>query len=127
MSINFFYQTIIYNFFQKYFYMRPSFIYHQVSAIMSIIATILSLIWIITSYRQNDNLFTGNNLYQLSSILLLLSLTWGVHSLIHHSEEVFFGFNPMTGQSAVLDNAPIFKVHQFIDEFIDKHSKNKKN
>lgn len=44
------------------------------------------------------------NSNEITNSLLLLSIGWGIHSLIHFDEEVYFNFNPLTKNNKVLNN-----------------------
>ena len=77
--------------------MRASFVYHQITAIISIISTLISLYWMYKNYNAKDSA------YKTAIILILLSISWGVHGLIHFWEEVYFDFNPLAGKSTIHD------------------------
>ena len=79
--------------------MRASFVYHQITAVLSIIATILIAFDLI----KNNNSITVS---QVSMNIALLAITWGVHAIIHFLEEYFFDFEPLSGSSKVR-NRPI--------------------
>ncbi len=76
--------------------MRPSFIYHQITSIISIIGSLVALYWILRYYNRDS--------YMMAILLLILSISWGVHGLIHFWEEVHFDFNPLVGKSIVHDD-----------------------
>ena len=76
--------------------MRPSFIYHQIHAYFDMVGTIMTLYY----FHATWNNF---NLRDAIIIILLLSLVFGVHALVHFKEEINFDFNPMVGKSSVLD------------------------
>ena len=81
--------------------MRPSFIYHQIHAVISIIGTIIVLYWLI--FGQNRDSYTA------AILILLVSLSWGVHALVHFDEEVHYNYNPLIGKSIVHDEPTINK------------------
>lgn len=74
--------------------MRPSFIYHQIHSIISIISTIFVIILLFRSKW---------NLYEITSVFIALSIMWGIHATVHYWEEVHYNFNPMIGHSKILD------------------------
>jgi hypothetical protein len=67
--------------------MRPSFLGHVLNGITLFIA-------IIYFYIQRDKLSTEN----IIIIITLLSIAIGIHSMLHHVEEIVYGFNPLEGQ-----------------------------
>lgn len=79
--------------------MRASFVYHQITAVLSIIATILIAFDLI----KNKNSITVS---QVSMNIALLAIAWGLHAIIHFLEEYFFDFEPLSGSSKVR-NRPI--------------------
>lgn len=64
--------------------MRPSFLAHIINGVLAFIASIL----FITNYKTLD---MKDNII----IILLLSCSWGLHSILHHYEERYYGFNPL--------------------------------
>ncbi len=76
--------------------MRPSFIYHQIHAILEILAIMLIIFTMIKNYKS----FT---LYEYIMLLLVVSITFGIHAVVHFWEEVYFDFNPLIGRSTIHD------------------------
>jgi hypothetical protein len=76
--------------------MRPSFIYHQVQAILVLILIFMT---IYLSYNAQINLLSKEMLV----ILLLISINIGIHSNLHYQEEIHFNFNPLIGNSKIND------------------------
>ena len=76
--------------------LRASFIYHQITAMFSIIATIV-LIYAMYYYKYNKM-----NSFQLATIILILSISWGVHAIIHFLEEYIYDFEPVSGSKKIL-------------------------
>ena len=68
--------------------MRASFIYHQITAIISIIATLY---------------FFYNIKYLKVNSLFLLSISWGIHCIIHFLEEYMYDYEPISGRTIVHD------------------------
>lgn len=68
--------------------MRPSFIYHQVNAVVSILATIIMLYYFYIN-RSTSNIFN------ISIGLFIISIAWGIHSILHYLEEYIYNFNPL--------------------------------
>lgn len=64
--------------------MRPSFLAHAFNGILAFFALIL-YIMNYKNFDMKDNII----------ILLLLSCSWGIHSVLHHFEERYYGFNPL--------------------------------
>jgi hypothetical protein len=80
--------------------MRPSYIYHQVHAVTSIIGTLATLYWLI----RGDN----RSSYTITLIILLLSLSWGIHALVHFFEEINYDYQPLKGKNIVHDY-PVYR------------------
>jgi len=76
--------------------LRASFIYHQITAMFSIISTIV-LIYSLFYYKHNKI-----NSFQLAIITLILSISWGIHAIIHFLEEYIYDFEPISGNTKVL-------------------------
>ena len=76
--------------------LRASFIYHQITAFLSIMATIV-LIYALYHYKYNKM-----NSFQLSMIIMVLSISWGIHGIIHFLEEYIYDFEPISGSTKVL-------------------------
>ena len=70
--------------------MRPSFIGAGFAGTLMFIASLLFLY----SYFVNK---TPISSYELSSALTLASITVGIHALHHYIEEIYYGWNPLTG------------------------------
>ncbi len=83
--------------------LRASFIYHQITAAISIFATLV-LIYAIFRFKNNKM-----NSYSLAVVLFLASISWGVHGIIHFLEEYMFDFEPISGRNKVI-NKPIREV-----------------
>jgi hypothetical protein len=65
-------------------FLRPSFLAFNFHGIL--LAIILLLF--IKNYKTLNN-------KELLNILLLFSITVGIHSILHHIEEQLYGFNPI--------------------------------
>lgn len=74
--------------------MRASFIYHQITAVISILAT---LFFLFALYREE---LTS---YAIAIGLLIVSISWGVHALVHFAEEYIYGFEPVSGDTTIHD------------------------
>ena len=76
--------------------MRPSFIYHQIHAVLEIMASLIGIYLIIKNIQNKnfDKVFT---------MVAILSISWGIHTIIHYWEEVHYEFNPLKGANKVLD------------------------
>jgi hypothetical protein len=64
--------------------MRPSFLSHIINGLLSFIALILYL----SNYEKIN---VENTLF----IILLLSIAFGIHGILHHYEELYYDFNPL--------------------------------
>lgn len=64
--------------------MRPSFIGHIMNALLLLIALVLS-------YVNRDKITADNTIV----IILLMSIAIGIHAILHHIEEIVYGFNPL--------------------------------
>ena len=69
--------------------MRPSFIGLFATGILNLASVILFLF----NYKK----FTS---IQLLGVILLFSISIGIHSLLHGHQEVYYGFNPLEGKLA---------------------------
>ena len=67
--------------------MRPSFLGTGINAITATIATVIFLL----NYRTMNNV-------DMIKILLLISIAFGIHALLHHYEEIYYDFNPLIGK-----------------------------
>ena len=67
---------------------RTSFVYHQITAVISILAT-LTLFFGLFKYWKDLN---ANS---IAILLLILSLSWGVHGILHFWEEYLYDFDPL--------------------------------
>ena len=76
--------------------LRASFIYHQITAILSLIASITA-IYAIYRYKYNKL-----NSFQLSMIIAVVSISWGIHGVIHFLEEYMYDFEPISGSMKIL-------------------------
>jgi hypothetical protein len=64
--------------------MRPSFLSHIMNGLIILVAIYL--------YCMNHrNIDMANTLV----ILLLLSISFGIHGILHHYEEIHYNFNPL--------------------------------
>ena len=75
--------------------MRISFIYHQITAVIEILATLLAVHWIYQNWASDR--------YGGITLLFLIAILCGVHGLLHLWEESFYNFNPFFGSSTVRD------------------------
>ena len=80
--------------------LRASFIYHQITAVISIIATLI-FVYALYKYKSNEM-----DSYKLFIMFTLLSVSWGIHGIIHFLEEYMFDYEPISGRTKVL-NKPI--------------------
>lgn len=64
--------------------MRPSFIGHIVNGLLMMISTIML-------YYNSDSISTT----EMIKIITLLSIAYGIHSILHHYEELHYNFNPL--------------------------------
>lgn len=74
--------------------MRASFLFHQVSAIISLLASIYFLY--ISAIHWNKIPF-----YQYASLLFLLATSWGIQSVLYFCEEYFYDFEPISGRITI--------------------------
>ena len=82
--------------------LRPSFIASALSGTIIFIAFILFCVNY-TSVSQNS--------YQFIVVLSLIGIGFGVHSLSHYYEEIYYDFNPFVGKWSGKDE-PSIKVIQ---------------
>jgi len=64
--------------------MRPSFLAFNLQGILLAIFVLL----FINNYKSLSK-------KEIMHILLLFSITVGIHSILHHIEEQYYGFNPL--------------------------------
>ena len=79
--------------------MRASFVYHQITAVMSIIGTLVLMYYFV---RNRKTLGSAN----IGYAFLALSVSWGIHGILHFLEEYIFDFEPISGSTTVR-NKPI--------------------
>lgn len=72
--------------------MRPSFLAHVLNGITLFVALIL--------FGMNYNQF---DTHAIIKILLLMSIAIGIHGILHHCEEIYYGFNPLIGKWTIRD------------------------
>lgn len=82
--------------------MRPSFVGHVINGILAFIGTILFL-----KYYET---FTSE---QLVSLVLLLSIAYGVHAILHHYEEIYYDFNPYNNKWTIRNYATLPPIRRF--------------
>ena len=68
--------------------MRPSFLGLGITGIITTIAII--------TYILNFKKFNTN---EHVTLLFLMSITIGIHSILHHYEEIYYGFNPLKNKN----------------------------
>ena len=73
--------------------MRPSFIGQGVNGVLAMIAIIMFIL----HYKEMDN-------KTIIEMLLFISITIGVHSILHHFEEIYYDYNPLVGKWQFRDN-----------------------
>lgn len=73
--------------------MRPSFLAHALNGLTLFAALIL--------FAMNYKQLTTESLIK---ILLFVSIAVGIHGLLHHNEEIYYGFNPLVGQWKIRDD-----------------------
>lgn len=74
--------------------MRPSFIISVLSGIIIFIAMILFIL--------NFKMLSINT-PKFIELLILLGIAFGVHSINHYYEEIYFNFNPLTNNWTIYD------------------------
>ena len=72
--------------------MRPSFLAHILNGLLLAIGIVLFVV----NYKsiKMDNMI---------GLILLLSIAIGVHGIMHHYEEIYYGFNPLRNQWKIRD------------------------
>lgn len=76
--------------------MRPSFLSHILNGLLLLVATIMF-------FYNYQNLSTS----YITLYVILLSIAIGIHGLLHLGQEVYFNYNPLTGDTIMYDK-PIF-------------------
>ena len=61
----------------------------------TITATIATIIFLL-NYKTISNV-------DIIKILLLISIAFGIHVLLHHYEEIYYNFNPLIGKWHIYD------------------------
>lgn len=74
--------------------MRPSFIVSVLSGLIIFIAVIIFIL--------NFKILSMNT-PKFIELLLLIGIAFGVHSISHYYEEIYFNFNPLTNNWAIYD------------------------
>jgi hypothetical protein len=77
--------------------MRPSFLSHIANGLLLLVAFIILCI----KHQQIQN---ETSITNIVGILLLLSIAVGVHGIMHHYEEIYYGFNPLVGKWKMRDD-----------------------
>ena len=77
--------------------MRPSFIYHQIHAVLEIVVFLFIIYYF---YSRWNDISLKNTIF----ILSLVSIICGIHAILHYFEEIYYDFNPLIGKSKVNDN-----------------------
>lgn len=77
--------------------MRPSFIGHIINGLLMMIATIML-------YCNSETISRT----EMIQIIALLSIAYGIHSILHHYEELHYNFNPLENKWG---NKKIKKIH----------------
>ena len=72
--------------------MRPSFIMQILNGLTTVIATVL----FVMNYKEMDT-------ETIIKMLFLMSIAFGIHALLHHYEEIYYGYNPLTGKLNIRD------------------------
>jgi hypothetical protein len=67
--------------------MRPSFIAAGVNGFLMLCV----VIYVVFSWKELGN-------YERMILMSLIALQIGIHALLHHVEEIFYGFNPLENQ-----------------------------
>jgi hypothetical protein len=75
--------------------MRPSFIGHAVNGLLMMVATIML-------YCNSDAISRA----EMIQIIALLSIAYGIHSILHHYEELYYNFNPLENKWSYTNKKP---------------------
>ena len=67
--------------------MRWSPILHGIAAISGIVGLLVLVIWWIALLREGTSPFSTEHLYDDATVLLLLSIAFGIGTLIHQNQE----------------------------------------
>ncbi|QKF94365.1 hypothetical protein QKU48_gp0907 [Fadolivirus algeromassiliense] len=73
--------------------MRPSFLSHALNGLTLFLAVIL--------FAMNYNQFNTETMIKM---LLFISIAIGIHGLLHHKEEIYYGWNPLAGKWKISDD-----------------------
>jgi hypothetical protein len=80
--------------------MIPSFYAMVLSGLLLLVTTIYILY---KSYQQYYGTVSFDS-YQIVMILLVLSIAYGIHGLLHAAEEKLYDFNPLEGKWLLKEN-----------------------
>lgn len=69
--------------------MRPSFVSHGFNGLLMTFGAILGALFVYQNWSTKR--------FEIIIIILILATLCGVHGLLHHMEEIFYGFNPVAG------------------------------
>ncbi len=75
---------------------RTSFVYHQITAMTSYLATLVILFAFFKYWKSLKAL-------EIGLLLFILSISWGVHCLLHFWEEYLYDFDPLLGRTKMLE------------------------
>lgn len=79
--------------------MRPSFFAQIINGIFCFVAIVLFFMY----YNELSKA-------SIIKILLLISIAFGIHGILHHYEEIYYGFNPLVGHWKVYDELQMKNV-----------------
>lgn len=74
--------------------MRPSFFGHVINGFLILIAVVL--------FFQNYKTISPESMIEFA---LLFSIAFGIHSIIHFYEEIYYDFNPFGNKWKIRDDA----------------------
>ena len=67
--------------------MKWSSILHGIAAISGVLGLLVLVMWWIALLREGTSLFSAEHLYDDATVLLLLSIAFGIGTLIHQNQE----------------------------------------
>jgi hypothetical protein len=70
--------------------MRPSFLLSIISSMLLLVATLMSLIFLIYKAIYSEPI----NVSELIKFLFIAAIAYGIHGLQHSNEEIYFNYNP---------------------------------
>ena len=74
--------------------MRTSFIYHMISALFGLLATLYLLYILFLHWKKMKS-------FQIASLLFLMATAWAIQGVLYFAEEFIYDFYPLAGKTDI--------------------------